>query len=321
VTDSLPRIDLGPLRDGDDTARLASEVDNACREIGFFVVVNHGIAGDVRAAMLDRARAFFALPLECKNRVAIADNPAHRGFSPIAAETLEEGLPADLKEAYDLGVECGPEHPEVRRGTPLHGPNPWPELEGFRAAVEAYFDAGLAAQALVHQALALALGLDRDHFAPALVDPLVWLRLLHYPPPSIRRSEHQLACGAHSDYGTVTLLAQDDVGGLEVRRRDGTWMRVRTDPDQIVVNLGDLMARWTNGRYVSTLHRVVMHDENDRYSLPFFGAPAYHTLVEALPTCTRAGEPARYRPIVAGEYLMSRFVDTHDYLSDQRHAS
>ncbi|MDY7104965.1 MAG: 2-oxoglutarate and iron-dependent oxygenase domain-containing protein [Actinomycetota bacterium] len=311
---TLPIIDLTPLRDGSDPASVARALDDACTDLGFFVVVGHSIDPMLRDEMFARAREFFALPTPEKEAIAIASSPCHAGYSGLAGETLEPGMGADLKEALDIGIERGPDHPEVVAGTPLHGPSQWPAIDGFRETATTYIGAALETMADVMSGMALALDLPADHFRPLYDDPLCWLRLLHYPPSSAARpGADQPGCGAHSDYGSVTLLTQDDVGGLQVKARDGRWLDVTTEPDMLVVNLGDMIARWTNDRYVSTEHRVVSPTERDRYSMPFFTAPNYHTLVDAIPSCVTAEAPRRFEPVEAGRYMSARFDDTHAY--------
>jgi isopenicillin N synthase-like dioxygenase len=312
----LPTVDLALLR-SDDPAHVASAVatiDAACTRIGFFTVVGHGIDPALRRAVLDHARAFFARPGDEKMAISIATSTVHRGYSPVAAEQLQADFAADLKEALDLGPDLGPGHPEVLAGTPLHGPTQWPAQPGFRSAMEAYTDAAVDAARLVLDGLSLALDLPRGFFSSLMTLPMANLRLLHYPPGSrVRPGPGQLGCGAHTDYGSVTLLTDDGVGGLQVRDRDGAWHDVEIPPDALVVNLGDMLARWTNDRYVSTLHRVVNPPDRDRYSVPLFLNPDFHTVVECLPSCTDTAHPPKYEPITAGHYLLSRFDATFDY--------
>ena len=317
---TLPIIDLTPLRDdpgpGDSAAAraVAGELDQACRSLGFFTMVGHGIDAATTARVFDQARRFFALPRAAKDAMAIGRSPCHSGYVGFAAETLDRTVGGDQKESLDIGVDRSADHREVRAGTPLHGPAQWPDLPGFRDDILAYMNAAMETLHVVMGGLALALDLPRDYFRPLYRDPLCWLRLLHYPPVSSSAQDGP-GCGAHTDYGSVTLLAEDAVGGLQVQARDGRWLDVSTEPGTLVVNLGDMIARWTNDRYVSTPHRVVRPADRDRYSLPFFTAPDFHTVVECIPSC-QAERPARYSPITAGEYMLSRFDDTHTYRND-----
>lgn len=312
----LPLIDLTDLRsdDVDKRARAADAIDAACRSHGFFTVTGHGIDPALRARVLEFAKAFFAQPLEEKMTISITKSPVHRGFSPIAAEQLQPDLDGDLKEALDFGPDLGPDHPLVVAGTPLHGPTQWPALDGFQDAMLAYTAAAVEAAKLTLTGLAMALGLDPVYFTDRMTLPLANLRILHYPPTNrTPPGPNQLGCGAHTDYGSITLLTDDGVGGLQLLGLDGTWHDVVIPPDALVVNLGDMLAVWTNDRYVSTMHRVVNPPDRDRYSVPLFVNPDFHTIIECLPSCVSEVNPPRYEPITAGDYLVSRLNDTFEY--------
>jgi isopenicillin N synthase-like dioxygenase len=322
VLDHLPVIDIGPFLADDPDARatdaVAAAIDESCREIGFFLVTGHGIDTRARAELLAAAQRFFALPPGDKEALAIGRSNCHRGYVGLATETLDDAntLAGDLKETLDTGEEHGPDHPEVVAGTPLHGPNQLPDLPGFRPALERYRRQAVAAAEAIQRAMARALGLD-DRFFTALGDTMYHLRLIHYPAQAaLPPAEGQLGCGAHTDYGTLTVLADDGVGGLQVMRRDGRWLDVSVPGDALVVNLGDLMAIWTNDRWVSTPHRVVNPPETDRYSLPLFVTPPFHATISCLDGCLEPGERPRYEPLVSGPYLLSRFDSTHSYRNE-----
>jgi isopenicillin N synthase-like dioxygenase len=316
--DSLPVIDLTPLRDGTDPDSVAAALDAACTDLGFFSVVGHHVTADLQAAMFEQARRFFALPLEQKMSIAIANSKCHSGYIPAQAETLDDALGGDNKEALDIGTDRGPDHPQVRRGTPLHGPAQWPAalLPEFRTIADDYARACLDTNDVLMSGMALALGLDVDHFRPKYTDPISSVRLIRYPRVA-DAAPGDLGAGAHTDYGSLTLLAQDTVGGLQVRKRDGGWLDVLSPPGALIVNIGDMFARWTNHRYVSTLHRVVQPTARDRYSIPYFLAPDFHATVEAIPSCVPDGEQPLYPPISAGAYMLERFGATHDYLKSR----
>jgi isopenicillin N synthase-like dioxygenase len=328
---ALPIIDLSSFASGmplpTPSARaVASTIDDALRDVGFLLVTGHGMDDDVRLALLEQMRTFFALPVEVKERIAIGRSTVHRGYVGIATETLEGALGAseddapgaapagDLKETIDSGTEHGPHHPEVLAGTPLHGPNQLPELPGFRAAWEAYRVAAVEVALRMQRGLALALDLPPDFFEDQPGETMYHLRMVHYPPMHRLAPEPgQLGCGAHTDYGTLTVVGDDGVGGLQVRRRSGEWIDVTVPPGHLLVNLGDLMSIWTNDRWVSNPHRVVNPPDGDRYSAVLFVTPPFHLRIEALPTCVSAEHPARHDPLVSGPYLLSRFDGTHSY--------
>ncbi len=315
--DSLPTIDVSSFAagagDSPERGRVAELIDGTCREIGFFLITGHGVDPEKKAAMLGKAAEFFALPIERKRAIAIEKSQAHRGYVGISAETLDSAAGGDLKETLDTGGEHGPDHPEVRANVPLFGPNQFPELPGFRETWDGYRIQAIEAAERVQRAMARALGMPDDHIVKLPGGETIYnLRLIHYPPQqAVRPKPGQLGCGAHTDYGTVTVLADDGVGGLQVMRRDGTWIDVSAPADAMVVNIGDLMAVWTNDRWVSNPHRVINPPDTDRYSMPLFVTPPFHAMISCLPTCQ--DEPPRYEPQQAGPYLLSRFDATHSY--------
>jgi isopenicillin N synthase-like dioxygenase len=319
VTETLPTVDVSSFATGappsPEQDAVAAEIDRICREIGFFLIAGHGVEPQVKAAMFEAMKRFFALPVEEKLEIAIAKSPVHRGYVPIAEEILDENTAGDLKESLDTGGEHGPDHPEVQAGIPTFGPNQWPADPAFREAWEAYRAQAIEAAQRVQRAMARALG-QHDEF---LLDRsggsvMYHLRHLHYPPQeTVKPGPDQLGCGAHTDYGTVTLLADDGVGGLQVMKRDGTWIEVGIPDDLLVVNLGDLMAIWTNDRWVSNPHRVVNPPQTDRYSMPLFVTPPFHAEISCLESCLGPGEEPKYESQEAGPYLMSRLNATHTY--------
>jgi isopenicillin N synthase-like dioxygenase len=321
---SLPVVDVAAFATGieHDTAAATSaagRIDEIFREIGFLLVTGHGIETAVKERMLEQLRLFFALPAEDKEAIAIGRSPCHRGYVGVATETLDDAntLAGDLKETIDSGREHGPDHPEVLAGTPLHGPNQLPSVPGFHAAWQEYFDQAVEAAERVQRGVAMALGLPVDFLVDLPGETMYHFRMVHYPPQHrLPPAEGQLGCGAHTDYGSVTLLTDDGVGGLQVMRRDGTWIDVDVPDDHVVVNLGDLMAIWTNDRYVSNPHRVINPPDVDRYSMPLFVTPPFHARIECLDTCLAPGESPRYAPMEAGPYLLSRFDNTHSYRND-----
>ena len=326
---SLPVVDIEAFATGRDlrsdaASRTAATIDRTCRELGFFLVVGHGVRDTTKQALLDAMREFFALPTAEKELISIGRSAHHRGYVGIEAESLEGALgdggdiggyrAGDLKETIDSGIEHGIDHPEVRAGTPLHGPNQLPELPGFRAAWAEYFREITEAHLRVQRGIALALELEPTFFEDLDGETMLHLRMLHYPPSDrLTPAPGQLGCGTHTDYGTVTLLADDGVGGLQVQQRSGEWIDAVVPDGHLVVNLGDLMAIWTNDRYVSNPHRVVNPQGRDRYSIPLFVTPPFHARIECLPTCCTAASPPRHEPLVAGPYLLSRFDGTHSY--------
>ena len=304
---------------------MAADIDAALREVGFVTVVGHGVSPGTKSAYFAAMREFFELPIADKEAIAIGRSEYHRGYVGFEAEALDGVLgndedaigtaaAGDLKETLDTGTEYAPDHPLVVAGTPLHGPNQWPDLPGFREAYDAYRDAVVEAALRVQRGLAMALGLAPTFFEDQPGDTMFHLRLIHYPPQSrVTPAPGQLGCGAHTDYGTLTVLADDGVGGLQVRQRSGEWVDVVVPDGQLVVNIGDLMAIWTNDRWVSNPHRVVNPQGVDRYSSPLFVTPPFHLRIETLPTCLDADGASAHAPLVSGPYLPARFDGTHTY--------
>jgi isopenicillin N synthase-like dioxygenase len=204
-------------------------------------------------------------------------------------------------------------------GQPLQGPNQWPSwLPTFRPAIEAYWRETERVSRAVIRLIAMALGLPETALDRYFDRPTSFLRLLHYPPHPVEATDEQFGAAPHTDYGIITLLAQDTSGGLQVRRRDaddgdGAWIDAEPLPGTFVLNVADMLARWTNDRFVSTPHRVVNRSGGDRYSLPFFFDTAMDAMIECLPTCTGPGNPPRYRPIRYGDYLLDRLNKNYDY--------
>ena len=310
MTTTIPVIDLTASRAaGRPVGDVAARLDDACREVGFFAVTGHGIPAELRAAMLDAAHAFFAQPVERKQEVAIERSTNTRGYGAIAAEHLQPDLPADLKETFDIGPELPADDPDL---SPLDGPNQWPDMPGFRETMETYQDQAIGVAVLLMRIVAVAHGLPVDHFDADMVRPLVTTRLLHYPPADQRSAADQLGCGAHSDYGCFTLLYSDGTPGLQLLGLDDEWIDVEAPDGALIVNLGDLLQRWTNDLYRSTQHRVIP-PAGHRYSIPVFVNPRWSTEVAPLADCVSADRPARYGTVLSGEYLQSRYDDTYVY--------
>jgi isopenicillin N synthase-like dioxygenase len=280
--DGVPVIDVEHLVSGDPGRfAVARAIDAACREVGFFSVVGHGV-DDAQAQRLESlARELFARPEDEKTRIAMAHGGrAWRGWFPLGAE-LTAGVP-DRKEGLYFGRELGRDDPRVMAGLPLHGPNLFPDQPaGLRVAVLAWME---AMEALAHRLMAgvaLGLGLDETWFADHLTgDPTILFRIFRYPPDSGNGEGWGVA--EHTDYGLLTILLQDDHGGLEVRGRDG-WIPVPPQPGAFVCNIGDMLDRLTEGRYRSTAHRVRNTGAGDRLSFPFFFDPAWDAEVTPLP--------------------------------------
>jgi isopenicillin N synthase-like dioxygenase len=314
----LPIVDLDGLGstakdDNPESLRaIASAFDAACREFGFCYIVNHG----VDQATMDRAfamnAAFHDLPLEEKQKVAI--NKAHRGYmamasSLIVTSSIEKAKKPNLSESFMLMHD-------VKPGTetfPLDGPNQWPEQPAaFRDVISAYDGALSRLARRMTRMIAIALGLAPDGLDESFKRPTTFLRLLHYPPsnPDV---EGQYGSAPHTDYGFITILAQDQNGGLQVRSKEGTWIEATPVKGAFVVNIGDMGSRLTNGIWSSTPHRVINRSGAERYSMPYFYDPSADATIGPLDICCTPERPARYEKVRYGDYLMERVDANYSY--------
>ncbi len=317
--ESIPVIDLAPLLHGDpaDRRRVALEMGKACRDIGFFYIRQHGIPRDLIEHTFREIKRFFDLPPERKREIAIERSACHRGYFALGGENLDpakQRAGGDFKEGIKIGRDLPLEHPLVRAGTPLHGPNQWPTgLPDWREAMQDYYSVCKTLGRQLMQAFALALALPEDHFDRFLQAPMATLGPLHYPPQQGPISEDRIGAGAHTDFGCLTILAQDDNGGLQVRNVARQWIAAPPIPGTFVVNIGDMLARWTNDLFRSTVHRVINRSGQERYSMPFFYDPEFDTPLVCLETCTGPDNPPCYPPTTGGRYLLDRIDATFAY--------
>ncbi len=293
--EQLPIIDVAPLLRGDgDVGAIAAAIDEACREHGFFYVEGHGVSAALEDRLEDAAREFFALAEADKAAIAMAHGGrAWRGWFPFEGE-LTSGQP-DRKEGLYLGAELGHDHPQVQAGTPLHGANLFPaQVPELRVAVLEYLDAMTSLGHTLMRGVALALGLDATWFDEHLTaDPLVLFRIFRYPP-EVGLEDPNWGVAEHTDYGLLTILRQDRLGGLQVHAPSG-WIDAPPLPGTFVCNLGDMLERMTGGRYRSTPHRVRNTGDADRFSFPFFFDPSWDAEVLPVPLVGEGAAEARAR--------------------------
>ncbi len=305
---SIPLVDLGQ---GSDTVH-AEAVAKACREYGFFYLRGHDVAEQTIDAAFDAMRVFFANSLETKNTYHIRhSHPHQRGYVPLFEENLGNDSTSDFKESFDLGVDLAPDHPDVLAGKPFSSGNVWPDTPGFKDAIATYHAALMQLGQRLVRLTAMGLGLDATFFDAAMRAPVANLRLLHYP--ETEHGAEVTGCGAHSDYGFMTILAQDDVGGLEVEAGNGEWIPVEPVSGAFVVNLGDLLTRWTAGLYRARLHRVSVAGGPERFSIPFFLDPNVDAIIDIVPTCRSLINGDGLPPISAGAYPQGHFNETFRY--------
>ena len=316
----IPVIDLSSALTGnrDDRVRVGQEIDRTCTEIGFFTIKGHGVPADVIKDLNQKAHAFFALPMEEKSKVTPADIKHPRGYKPIGYEALGHGnanmTPPDLKEYYHFGRESWPADPYFTgsEGQRYFIANTWPDTPvGFGEAARRYYGEMERLVGKLMQVTALGLGLDEHFFDDKIDKHITAMRLNFYPEVKEPPRPGQLRGGEHTDYGLLTILNGENVpGGLQVQTRSGTWIDVETDPDTFVVNIGDLLMRWTNDRWVSNVHRVATPPAHaagkKRLSMAFFHHPNYDALIE----CIAPPGEGKYPPVRSGEYRDLKYRQT-----------
>ena len=303
MIDGIPTIDLSRPDD-----EVAAALDQAYSTVGFGYIVNHGVPESVVDDVFAASRRFHDLPQADKDAIAIG--PTHRGYiamatSVIVTSSVDTVTQPNMSDSIIFGRPQAPDHPDVLAGLPLAGENQWPvSAPDIREPVLAHQAAMEALCARLTRLIALALGDDGSVLVDAVEEPTTFLRLLHYPPVPADSPDDLWGSAPHTDYGFITVLAQDDVGGLQVRRTDGTWTDAPPLPGSFVLNSGDILHRWSNGRWMSTPHRVTNSRTTHRYSVPFFFDPHVSVDVTPLPSC---GEPCFDR-VNYGEYVMARFT-------------
>jgi isopenicillin N synthase-like dioxygenase len=319
---AIPSIDLGAFLHGtaEERQTIAIHVDEICRSIGFLIIENHGVNQDIMRDAWSTIEEFFGLPIEEKLKARSDDPFCPRGYFPMQAEALAKSrgidTPPDIKERFGVGPMSQPPHEMTDEDFAFHcGENLWPDQPAqFRNVLIDYFNAMEILGAQVLQLFAAALNLPHDYFDEFHTYPRSALTCNHYPYTSEPLLPSQIGAGEHSDYGTVTILRPDpNVAGLEIKLPGGEWAAAPLIENKFIVNIGDLMARWTNDRWVSTMHRVVKPSTaegpaNRRQSLAFFMNTNYDAEIECIPTCLAAGEEAKYDKIRAGDYLKARFT-------------
>jgi isopenicillin N synthase-like dioxygenase len=320
----VPVIDLSAYHEGSAAgkAAVAAQVDQACRDIGFLVVSGHGIPEDLIRETYDVSARFFALPHRDKLAVERPAPDQVRGYSAVGGEglsySLDESTPPDIKESLSIGPVDVPKD-DLYFTSPAAGPhfapNVWPrEPADLKRIWSAYFRAmdGLARDMM--RIFALGLKLDEFYFDNTIDRHISMMRVLRYPAQTTPPLPGQLRAGAHSDYGSMTILRKEpDDRSLQVKNKAAEWVDVPVVEGTFIINIGDLMQQWTNDIWLSTVHRVVNpafdSPENvDRLSIVFFHQPNYDALVSCLPTCKSEDRPAKYQTVSSGDHLRSKFV-------------
>jgi len=309
-TSLVPLIDIGPLRDGSDPQRVADALHRASRDVGFVYVTNHGIDTAFLAHARARALDFFRQPLDDKLQVSISAK--HRGFLRIGAARMDDDARPDLKESFVWGMEDA--QGKAPDDHALRGDNRWPQdMPELRSAALRFLEESDRVARWLLKGFALGLGRDRQFFLRTSSQPMSRAAFTYYPPQDAALGANQFGVAPHTDFGVLTVLCQDDVGGLQVQHANGTWFEAPPVPGSLVINVGDLLARWTNGVYRSTPHRVVNSSGRERLSLVLAFDPDPQTLVDAREVFPEQA-PAE-PPITCGDYLQWRFGKAFDYRS------
>lgn len=314
--DRIPLIDIGPLfgNDAEAKTKTASELADAAGNVGFLYITNHGIAPALIERLEAAAADFFALPLETKQKYFIGKSTCHRGYVPTGEEGYYNDEPGkvDLKEAFDLALDLPATDPDYLAGNRMLGPNVWPaELPSFKADVKAYYDAALALGNVMFRGFALALGLPETYFEPLVTKPTSQLRLVHYPQNDTGDTSG-FGIGPHTDFECFTILHATKPG-LQVQNPAGDWIEAPPIPGAFVVNIGDMLEAWSNGRFVATGHRV-LKTPIERFSFPLFCALDYHTVVKPMLEFVSAENPPRFPEITAGDHLVAQSINAFRYL-------
>ena len=311
--DKIPVIDIAPLLDGSDKQKVAREIRWALSNAGFMYVKNHGITQGFVDDVFDVTRSFFDLPMEEKMKLHVSKSDvALRGYIEPFGENTDPTKTKDLKECFDIGPE--------RSGLegPFFGSNQWPDaLPDFQTLVYGYHEKMVTLSKQLLQGIALSLDLPETHFETLMQDPISIQRLLHYPPQTGIVDEKIIGIGAHTDYGNLTILAQDEVGGLQVMNREGQWVEGSPIAGTFVINIGDLVQRLTNDVYLANMHRVINTSGRERYSIPFFIDADYDAIFAPLPSCISEETPRRYEAVTCGAHKFARFSASYAHLKDK----
>lgn len=305
----IPIIDVSPLIDGSAPQQVAEQIRHVCENVGFMYIRNHGVEQELIERMYALSKQFFDLPRTAKDRLNVVNSgPTLRGYIPFYAENVDPDNTRDFKECFDFGAHSD----EV---SPFFGPNQMPnELPEFQSCCETYHRAMMKLARKLIEGIALSLDLPADYFEQLQRKPITIQRLLHYPPQTGPVSQEEIGIGAHTDYGFLTILSQDDIGGLQVLNRQNQWISAPPVEGTFIVNIGDLVQTFSNDRYLSTTHRVINTQVAERYSIPFFIDLDFDATVAPVATCISENNPPKYKAFTCGQHKYKRFVDSYIHL-------
>jgi isopenicillin N synthase-like dioxygenase len=316
--DRIPVLDVGPLVAEQPGARqaLAGSMVRTCEDTGFLVIANHGINPDLIAGAFAAASDFFDLEHDRKLALKIGD--LNIGYLPYGAQIVRtskvnNNTKPNLSESFYIVTDRSPDDPEIRTGNSLYGLNRWPEeMPSFKARTMAYFQAMRPLAHKMVSVIAVSLGLPSDYFDVDFHEPTVTLRLIRYPSHDAAE-DNQFGFAPHIDTSFLTLLAQSALPGLEVRTREGNWIRPPAIPGTFVMNTGEMLSRYSNDRYQPTPHRVVNANNSLRHAVPFFYGPSLDAVIRPVDTCIGADNPARYEPLLYADHRRKLNMTNFDH--------
>ena len=305
-TEEIPVIDVSGAVTGNNIEGVARAIYRAATTHGFFYISGHGIDQPLIDQAFEVSKSFFAQPT--KNKETVAVNTHQRGWMAQGMSHLAGAKTHDLKEVFFWGTQTNADDPDIQAGKPLVAVNQWPTevFPSLEVELLPYYNAVCAVARHIMSAIAVSLEQPADYFTACYETPLARGQLVYYPPSTAEHeAEGRYGVAPHTDFGVLTLLLQDDSGGLQVRSKSGEWIEAPPIEGTLVCNIGDLLARWSNNRFTSTVHRVVNQSKNARYSIPVFFDPHTDTIID--PTDLGVSkENSRYEPVKAGEHIAGR---------------
>jgi len=309
--DDIPVVDIGSLVDGSDIDSVANKLRFVCENIGFLYVKNHGVEQKLIDDMFNITQQFFSLPIAEKNKIHIKNsNLTLRGYIGMYEENVDPENTKDYKECYDMGAD-------TPSNIPFFGKNFFPTdtMPQFSEIATKYHDAMLDLGLKLARAIARSLDLPLNFFDDRMTQPITIQRLLHYPPQSGKINIQKMGIGAHTDYGFLTILCQDNIGGLQVLNHNQEWVSAPPVDGTFIINIGDLIQTLTGGLYVSTTHRVINESGQERYSMPFFMDMDFNALIDVVPT-RKNFTTETVEPYLCGHHKFSRFADSYAHLEN-----
>jgi isopenicillin N synthase-like dioxygenase len=313
AVDAIPVIDIAPLFAGAEGERIVGrQLLDSVQRIGFFYIAGHGVAKAKIDRVLEASSRFFHAPRDRKETVRIADY--HRGFLPIGEAKMAGARNPDYKESFVWGWDVAPDDPDIENSNNILAPNRWPDfLPDLKAVLDDYIETINDLGVHLLRAFAAGMGLPHDHFVHHFEKPLTRAAIIYYPPQPEEMGESQFGVSPHTDYGCITILHQDETGGLQVKDRKGNWLTAHPIADTFVVNVGDLMHRWSNDRFISNPHRVVNASGRERFSIPVFVDPDWDTVIDPV---VEAGGTARHASVGCAEYIHGIYQQSFAYRSE-----